>query len=122
MMPTRHFERVYYAMAGVTFAAIACLPWLVPLSYRALGLDPRLARSGTHEAFRAHLATTSLRGDFLRALLLLALGLFAMSLAALLQRALRRTDLPWPVLLVTLGVAAGVAVVTVAGLTVGTCC
>ena len=118
----RAFGRVYYAVAAVTLAAVACLPWLVPLSYRVLGFDPRLARSGTFAAFQAHLATDSLRRGFLSGVLLLALTLVAFSIAALILRARRRTDLPWPILaLATVGGAA-VAVVALTGLTAGGMC
>ena len=121
----RTFGRVYYAVAAATLAAAACLPWLVPLSYRVLGLEPRLARAGTFAAFQAHLATASLRRGFLSGVLLLALSLVALSLAALLLRARRRTDLPWPLLALTTVAAAGVAVVSMAGLVGdggGMCC
>ena len=115
----RPFERVYYAVTAVTVAAVACLPWLVPLSYRVLGFEPWLARSGTYEAFKAHMATLSLRRGFLTGVLLLALSLVALSLAALLLRARQRTDLPWSILALTLAGAAGVAVVVIAGLAAG---
>ena len=121
----RAFGRVYYAVAAVTLAAVACLPWLVPMSYRVLGFEPRLARAGTFAAFQAHLATASLRRGFLSGVLLLALSLVALSIAALILRAWRRTDLPWPVLALTTVGAAGVAVVALAGLVVaggGMCC
>ena len=118
-MPMRPFERVYYAVAALTLAAVACLPWLVPLSYRVLGFEPWLARSGTHAGFQAHMATLSLRRRFLDGVLVLALTLVALSLVALVLRALRRTNVPWPVLALTLAGAAGVAFVVIAGLAAG---
>ena len=118
-MPMRPFERVYYAVAAVTLAAVACLPWLVPLSHRVLGFEPWLARSGTYEAFKAHTATLSLRRGFLAGVLLLALGLMALSLVALLLRALRRSNVPWPVLALTLAGAAGLAAMMIGGLVAG---
>lgn len=118
----RTFGRVYYTMAAATLAAVACLPWLVPLSYRALGFEPRLARAGTFPAFQAHLATLAFRRRFLAGVLLLALGLAALSLAALVLRARRRSELPWPLLALTAVGAAFVAVVALAGMTAGACC
>ena len=121
----RTFGRVYYAVAALTLAASACLPWLVPLSYRALGFEPRLARSGTFAAFQADLATASLRREFLFVLMLLALGLVALSVVALILRVRRRSGLPWPVVALTAVGAIGVAVVALAGLQVaggGMCC
>lgn len=118
-MPMRPFERVYYAVAVLTLAAVTCLPWLVPLSYRVLAFEPWLARSGSHAAFQAHVATLSLRRGFLAGVLLLAVSLMALSLVALPRRALRRTNVPWPVLALTLAGAAGVAVVLIAGLAAG---
>ncbi|HEU5175122.1 MAG TPA: hypothetical protein VFT96_10250, partial [Gemmatimonadaceae bacterium] len=102
-----------------TLAAVAYLPWLVPLSYRVLGFEPWLARSGTHAGFQAHMATLSLRRRFLDGVLVLALTLVALSLVALVLRALRRTNVPWPVLALTLAGAAGVAFVVIAGLAAG---
>lgn len=45
------FGRVYYAIAALTLAAAACSPWLVPVSYQALGYPLTLMDSGTYEAF-----------------------------------------------------------------------
>lgn len=121
----RRFGRVYYTVAGVTLAAVACVPWLLPLSYRVLGFDPRFADAGTYEAFQAHLATASLRRGFLDGMLLLALSLVALSIAAIILRARRRTAVPWPVAALTTGGAAGVAVLALAGLMMsggGMCC
>lgn len=118
----RAFARVYYAVAAMTLAAVTCLPWLEPLSYRALGFAPELARAGTFAAFQAHLATTALRRSFLAGVLWLAVTLGALSLAALFLRARRRAELPWLVLVVTLVGAAGLAVVAIAGLAAGMCC
>jgi hypothetical protein len=124
-MSMRAFGLVYYAAVAVTLAAVACLPWLVPLSYRVLGFAPQPARSGTYAAFQAQLATAALRRGFLGGMLSLALSLVALSLVALILRLRRRTTLPWPVLAPTTVGAAGVAVVALAGLVMsggGMCC
>lgn len=124
-MPARTFDRVYWAAAAATLAVVLCLPWLEPLSYRALGVDPAFARSGTHAAFQARMASVSLRSSFLSGVLMLAFALAALSIAALILRVRRRTNLPWPVALLTTALAAGVAVVALAGLVMqggGMCC
>jgi hypothetical protein len=122
----RTFRRVYYAVTALTFAAAACFPALVPLSYRALGFDPALARTGTYTAFQVHLVTAAFRSKFVAGVLLLALSSGALSLAALLLRARRRqVDIPWPVLTLTTVGAAFVATLAVAALLVaggGMCC
>lgn len=111
----RTFDRVYYTLAAVSLVAVACLPWLVPLSYRALGLDPQLERSYTSAAYRSQEATASLRVGILVVVLLLALSIAALSFAALVLRVRRRTDLPWLVLaLTTVGAAYVAAVVGLA--------
>ena len=46
----RAFHRVYYLVAALTIAAASSLPWLVLLSYRALGFDPALASADTGAA------------------------------------------------------------------------
>jgi hypothetical protein len=129
MSTRRTIGRMYYTLAALTAVAVACLPWLVPLSYRALGVDPALVDAGTHAAFQAHLATYALRGRLLAGVLLpLALGLLTLSLTALVLRVVRRGDAmagrlpPWPLLVLTAAGAAGVAVIVVAGLTAGVCC
>jgi hypothetical protein len=123
-MPMRTFGRVYYAVAGVTLAAVTCLPALVPISFRVLGFDPRLAHAGTAESFHAYRATAPLRRGFAYGVLMVALSLIALSIVALILRARRRTDLPWAVLAVTTVGAAAAAALVVAGLLApgGMCC
>lgn len=120
----RSFERTYYAVAAATLAAAACLPWLVPLSYRVLGFDPRLAHMGTYAAFQAHLATHAFRRNVLAGVLVLALGLVAMSLAAIALRAQRRSTIRWLVLGLVLAGAVGAVVIMLSGLAAGAgiCC
>lgn len=124
-MPTRTFDRVYWTVTAATLAVVLSLPWLEPLSYRALGIDPELARSGTHAAFQARMASVSLRSSFLSGVLMLAFGLAVLSIAALILRIRRRTSLPWPLAVLTTALAAGVAAVALAGLMMqggGMCC
>ena len=116
------FGRVYYAIAGLTLAAAACLPWLVPLSYQALGYPLTLVDSGTYEAFQAHQSTLSLRHQFFIGLLWLALALGALSLTALILRTLHRIDLPWLVMAVTTVASVGLAMMAIGGLTASICC
>ena len=116
------FRRFYYAIAVLALAAAACFPGLVPISYQALGFLPELADAGTFEAFQAHLATASLRHRFLMGMLALAFTLGALSLAAIILRLRRRIDVPWLVMIAAAAGSAGLAVVSVAALTVGICC
>lgn len=124
-MRMRLFGRVYYAVAAVTLAAAVCIVWLDTLSMRVLGFDPRLASAGTHEAFQMRMAASSLKSEFLSGALLLALCLVALSIAALVLRARRRTDIRWPIIALTTVGAVAVAVFSLAGLVMqggGMCC
>lgn len=122
MLNVHIFRQVYYTIAVLALTVAACLPWLGPLSYQVLGYPPALADAGTYEAFQAHLATTSLSRRFLVGMLVLALTLGALSLAALVLRVRRRIGVPWLLIVATIVGSAGLAVVGVAGLTVGICC
>ena len=121
----RTFTRVYFAVAALTLVACTCLPWLVPLSYRLLGFEPELAYADGAAAIQAHAATASLRRDFIFGVLLLALCLIALSIAGLILRARRRTDLSWVAVVLTTLLGAAVAVIAVAALLSGAggmCC
>ena len=118
----RTFVVIYYLLAALTLAAATCLPWLVPLSYRALGFAPELADEGTYAAFQAHLATHALRYGLLTHVLTLALALGALSVLALILQLRRRIRLRWFVLLAATVGSAGLAVVAIGGLRVGICC
>jgi hypothetical protein len=115
----RTFDRVYYAAIALTLAGCACLPWLVPLSYRVLGFDPQLVDASTSAALQAHAATASLRRGVVVGVLLLAVGLLVLSVAGLVLRARRRTGLPWVLLALTAIAAAGVMAIASAALLAG---
>lgn len=118
----RAFGRLYYAVLAMMLAAVAVLPWLGPVSYRVLGFDPGLARAGTFPAFQAHLATTALRRHLVAGVLVGALTLLVLSIAGLVLRARRRTDLPWPILTLSLLGAGTAVMMALGGLVAGTCC
>lgn len=124
VIPLRFFRLVYYTVAAATLAAAACLPVLVPLSLRVLGFDPQLEHASTAASFHAYRATAPLRRGFGYGVLVLALGLVALSIAALILRCRRRTDLPWLVLMVTTiggAVVAGLVLVSLLAPS-GICC
>lgn len=115
----RTFARVYYATLALTLAGSICLPWLVPISLRALGFDPQLTHADTVAAAQAYAATASLRRGFVAGVLLLAMGVVALSVAGLLLGAPRRTDIPKALLALAAFAATSVAVIAAIALLAG---